>query len=78
MVNKRVLTRIDAVDKLQYYKQDKDGEKQTSSNTKPELEFEIECPRCLDTMILFSNFDNLYYFCEGCEFNLYTRTKSCP
>jgi hypothetical protein len=65
MKNKRLLTRIDAVDRLQYYKQDKNKEKQNSSNPKPELEFEIECPRCLDIMILSSNFDNLYYFCEG-------------
>jgi hypothetical protein len=35
-------------------------------------EHEIECPRCFDTMTLRSDFDNLYYSCEECEFILYT------
>jgi hypothetical protein len=41
-------------------------------NTKTELEFEIECPRCLDNMTLCSDFDGLYYFCEQCGFLLHT------
>lgn len=33
---------------------------------------EIECPRCYDMMTLCSDFDNLYYVCESCDFYLYT------
>ena len=36
------------------------------------LEHEIECPRCHDNMELCSNFDNLYYVCNECDFCLYT------
>jgi hypothetical protein len=39
------------------------------------LENEIECPRCHDSMILVSEFDNLYYFCEECDFCLFTIKK---
>lgn len=39
------------------------------------LEHEIECPRCRDSMILCSDFDSLYYFCEECDFCLYTIKK---
>ena len=41
-------------------------------NTKTELEFEIECPRCYDNMTLCSDFDGLYYFCQKCGFLLHT------
>jgi predicted RNA-binding Zn-ribbon protein involved in translation (DUF1610 family) len=41
-------------------------------NTKTELEFEIECPRCYDTMALCSDSNSLYYFCEECGFLLHT------
>jgi hypothetical protein len=41
-------------------------------NTKTELEFEIECPRCYDNMTTCSDFDGLYYFCEDCGFLLHT------
>ena len=37
-----------------------------------DIENEIECPRCHDTMTLCSDFDNLYYLCDSCEFCLYT------
>lgn len=40
------------------------------------LENEIECPRCHDSMILFSEFDNLYYSCESCDFCLFTFKKN--
>ena len=40
------------------------------------LEHEIECPRCHDSMMLCSNFDNLYYACEECDFCLYTIKKN--
>lgn len=42
----------------------------------PFLEHEIECPRCHDNMILCSDFDNLYYVCEECDFSLYTVKKN--
>jgi predicted RNA-binding Zn-ribbon protein involved in translation (DUF1610 family) len=41
-------------------------------NTKTELEFEIECPRCYDRMTLCSDCNGLYYFCEQCGFLLHT------
>ena len=31
---------------------------------------EIECPRCHDTMILYSEFNKLCYLCEECGFCL--------
>lgn len=37
-----------------------------------DIENEIECPRCYDMMTLCSDFDNLYYLCDSCEFCLYT------
>lgn len=36
------------------------------------IEYEIDCPRCYDIMILCSDFDNLYYVCQNCDFYLYT------
>jgi hypothetical protein len=36
------------------------------------IENEIDCPRCYDIMTLCSDFDNLYYVCENCDFYLYT------
>jgi hypothetical protein len=44
---------------------------QNTYNTKTELEFEIECPRCYDNMTLCPD-DGLYYFCEDCGFLLHT------
>jgi hypothetical protein len=35
-----------------------------------EIDYEIECPRCADIMILCSDFDKLYYQCEECDFLL--------
>jgi hypothetical protein len=74
LVSKRLLTRITASNSLQYHQQDEKNEKQDSS-TKIELQFEIECPRCSDTMTLYSSFDTLYYFCEVCDFYLYTHAN---
>jgi hypothetical protein len=45
---------------------------QNSYNRRIELQFEIECPRCYDTMVLCSDFNSLYYFCEQCAFLLHT------
>ncbi len=42
----------------------------------PFLEHEIECPRCHDSMLLCSDFDNLYYACQECDFCLYTIKKN--
>jgi len=53
-----------------YHKQ-KNEKKQHRSITSTELQFEIECPRCFETMALCSSFDSLYYFCEACNFHLY-------
>jgi hypothetical protein len=38
--------------------------------TIPDIEAEIECPRCYDIMVLSSDFDKLYYFCEECNLSL--------
>jgi hypothetical protein len=54
---------------LYYHRQNRKKAKQT------ELVSEIECPRCSETMILCSDFDILYYFCEECNFSLYTQKK---
>jgi hypothetical protein len=35
-----------------------------------ELDNEIECPRCNETMALCSSFDKLLYSCESCSFIL--------
>jgi ribosomal protein S27AE len=34
------------------------------------IEQEIECPRCSDTMILSSDFDRLLYYCQECQLSL--------
>ncbi len=36
------------------------------------IENEIECPRCHDSMTLYSDFDRLFYTCDSCDFCLYT------
>lgn len=38
--------------------------------TIPDIEQEIECPRCNDIMALSSDFNRLYYFCEECNLSL--------
>jgi hypothetical protein len=38
--------------------------------TIPNIETEIECPRCYDIMVLYSDFDRLCYFCEQCSLSL--------
>ena len=44
--------------------------------TYTDIEHEIECPRCNDTMVLLSDFDSLYYSCEECGFILYTMKRT--
>jgi hypothetical protein len=34
------------------------------------INYEIECPRCHDTMILCSEFNRICYLCEECGFCL--------
>ena len=46
-----------------------------TKETHIDIQHEIECPRCYDTMILLSDFDALYYSCEECGFLLYTVKK---
>jgi uncharacterized protein (DUF983 family) len=49
------------------------GEEQfQKKETYIDIEHEIECPRCYNTMTLLSDFDTLYYSCEECGFLLYT------
>jgi hypothetical protein len=42
----------------------------------PEIETEIECPRCYDIMTLCYDFDVLYYFCEECNLSLLINYES--
>jgi hypothetical protein len=36
----------------------------------PDMETEIDCPRCYDIMTLSYDFDKFYYFCEECNLSL--------
>ena len=38
--------------------------------TIPDIEQEIECPRCKDVMGLSSDFDRFLYFCQECGLSL--------
>jgi predicted RNA-binding Zn-ribbon protein involved in translation (DUF1610 family) len=49
---------------------------QEQEKTLTDMECEIECPRCYDTMTLRSDFDSLYYSCDKCGFILYTIKRS--
>ena len=45
----------------------------TEQNEQPvltELDNEIECPRCNETMELHSSFDKIMYTCDSCSFLL--------
>ena len=66
---KEVLAQVNSSAGLQYRMSNVE---QNTYNTKTELEFEIECPRCYDKMTLCSDFDGLYYFCEDRGFLLHT------
>ena len=65
--SKGLLTEINTPTHLQKCKE------QNRYNTKIDLQFEMECPRCYDTMALCSDFNGLYYFCEQCGFLLHTQ-----
>ena len=43
---------------------------QKEEPTLPELDMEIQCPKCNETMELCSSFDKLAYSCEYCHFSL--------
>ena len=43
---------------------------QKEEPTLPELDMEIQCPKCNETMELCSSFDKLVYSCESCSFLL--------
>lgn len=45
-------------------------QEQEGSILAEQLDFEIECPRCKDVMELFSEFDYLSYYCDGCHLEL--------
>jgi len=74
MISKRLLTQITSKS-LQVYERQDNVKENHKNDVKTELQFEIECPRCSDVMELCSGFDNLYYYCELCDFYLYTQTK---
>lgn len=48
------------------------NQRETESKVSDTIEHEIGCPRCYNVMTLCSDFDNLYYHCEECDFSLYT------
>ena len=73
MINNGLPPQIATSNGLQYHQQDKKAKQYVS--TKTDLQFEIECPRCYDTMTLCSDFDSVYYFCEECNFYLYIQNK---
>ena len=69
--NKIILTRVmTKINGSRYY------HRQIERRQNKELKSEIECPRCYDTMTLNSDFDGLYYFCEQCDFRIYTRNRT--
>ena len=47
-------------------------EKRNDTKAAKDIEQEIECPRCYDVMTLSSNFDNIGYVCQECDFLLVT------
>ena len=51
-------------------------EEQQRQEIVTDIEHEIECPRCYDTMTLRSDFYSLDHFCEECAFILYTIKRS--
>jgi transposase-like protein len=57
--------------KLQSPKEDeqlqKEEEEKNENQIMENIEQEIECPRCSDTMTLSSDFDKLGYVCQECD-----------
>jgi hypothetical protein len=45
----------------------KEEEEENDDQTMKDIEHEIECPRCSDTMTLSSDFDKLGYVCQECD-----------
>jgi ssDNA-binding Zn-finger/Zn-ribbon topoisomerase 1 len=50
--------------------EDYSPEEQNEEPTLPELDLELECPRCNGLMQLHSSFNKLMYGCENCSFLL--------
>ncbi|HYY50548.1 MAG TPA: hypothetical protein VE643_06725 [Nitrososphaeraceae archaeon] len=55
---------------LQHQDQHRVEKEETTIPVVPEIDQEIECPRCYETMVLSSDFDKLCYCCEECNFSL--------
>jgi hypothetical protein len=66
---KTLLTRLEPSSHSSYHDESMDS---GSCDYKKEIEFEIECARCYDTMALCSDFNGIYYFCENCGLLLHT------
>jgi hypothetical protein len=45
-------------------------EERNDTKVAKDIEQEIECSRCYDVMTLSSNFDNIGYVCNECDFLL--------
>lgn len=66
---KTLLTKMEPSSHSSYRDESTEG---GSYDKKKEIEFEIECARCYDTMALCSDFNGVYYFCENCGLLLHT------
>jgi transposase-like protein len=67
MSKELLLQRQEHVNPLQLEEEKGDKNKTIIHNN---IEQEIECPRCHDTMALSSNFDRLSYICQECNLSL--------
>lgn len=67
---KTLVTRMEPSSHSSY--QDERMKRGSGYDSKKEIEFEIECARCYDTMALCSDFNGIYYFCENCGLLLHT------
>jgi hypothetical protein len=55
---------------LQHKEQDQTEKEEKTIALLPEIDQEIECPRCYDIMVLSSDFNKLSYFYEECNLSL--------
>ena len=69
-------TELETSVKTENSPQIEEQQRQQKQEIVTDIEHEIECPRCYDTMTLRSDFYSLYYFCEECAFILYTIKRS--
>jgi ribosomal protein S27AE len=75
MADTKLRTSVDVQKKWTHIETAGEGQLQ-EQEAYTDIEHEIECPRCYDTMVLLSDFDNLYYSCEECGFILYTMKRA--